>query len=394
MAYNILPSTEEEARKAVGFMNETSAKEAFRLYRHLYKKYGHIIPNPLAFDSSKKNDCKIARMIQTEFTIKDIKKELKITTLRPDFGDGTRGNRGQNNQGTLFERNMEDALNDWIENKDDLSNNKYKDFIYDLVKHYKLDKCNEIKVVSEGRQNKKRPMKLVNDHWEIGTASRTNGYDIGATVTDITLHTRCKNVKRKIYLSLKTSGTTNLSNLGLKTNVFPVDEVKAGKIEKKDGLALMDTFGLNEEYLCSTFNEFQDGNRRYHKTETPNGYNRDLIKELIKGSLGYGYHYVHLQKGTKIKHLEIDQNFLERASTPSNVKINYGGDTGGAKRVNIHMTTPVFNMVFNIRNTTDKGTTADPLRVYPDKLQTKYTMKGETVATGHQGDSTEIADDS
>ena len=31
---------------------------------------------------------------------------------------------------------------------------------------------------------------------------------------------------------------------------------------------------------------------------------------------------------------------------------------------------------------------------YPDKLQTKYTMKGETVATGHQGDSTEIADDS
>ena len=394
MAYNILPSTEEEARKAVSFMSKTSAKEALRLYKHLYKKYGHIISNPLAFDSSKKNDCKIARMIQTEFTIKDIKKQLKITTLRPDFGDGTRGNRGQNNQGTLFERNMEDALNDWIENKDDLSNNKYKDFIYDLVKHYKLDKCNEIKVVSEGRQNKKRPMKLVNDHWEIGTASRTNGYDIGATVTDITLHTRCKNVKRKIYLSLKTSGTTNLSNLGLKTNVFPVDEVKAGKIEKKDGLALMDTFGLNEEYLCSTFNEFQDGNRRYHKTETPNGYNRDLIKELIKGSLGYGYHYVHLQKGTKIKHLEIDQNFLERASTPSNVKINYGGDTGGAKRVNIHMTTPVFNMVFNIRNTTDKGSKADPDRVYPDKLQSAYRMQGETEMTKHRGDSTEKPDDS
>ena len=394
MAYNILPSTEQEARKAVSFMSETSAKEALRLYRHLYKKYGHIISNPLAFDSSKKNDCKIARMIQTEFTIKDIKKELKITTLRPDFGDGTRGNRGQNNQGTLFERNMEEALNDWIENPDDLSNNKYKDFIYDIVKHYNLEKCDEIKVVSEGRQNKKRPMKLVNDHWEIGTASRTNGYDIGATVTDVTLHTKCKNVKRKIYLSLKTSGTTNLSNLGLKTNVFPVDEVKAGKIEKKDGLALMDTFGLNEEYLCSTFNEFQDGNRRYHKTETPNGYNRDLIKELIKGSLGYGYHYVHLQKGTKIKHLEIDQNFLERASTPSNVKINYGGDTGGAKRVNIHMTTPVFNMVFNIRNTTDKGSKADPDRVYPDKLQSAYKMQGETEMTKHRGDSTEKPDDS
>ena len=394
MAYNILPSTEEEARKAVSFMSETSAKEAFRLYRHLYEKYGHIIPNPLAFDSSKKNDCKIARMIQTEFTIKDIKKELKITTLRPDFGDGTRGNRGQNNQGTLFERNMEDALNDWIENPDDLSNNKYKDFIYDIVKHYNLEKCDEIKVVSEGRQNKKRPMKLVNDHWEIGDASPTRGYNIGATVTDITLHTKCKNIKRKIYLSLKTTGTTNLSNLGLKTTVFPVDEVKAGNIEKKDGKALMKTFGLNEQFLCATFNEFQNGNRRYHQVDTNPNYNSELLTQLIKGSLGYGYHYVHLQRGTKIKHLEIDENFLRRASTPSNVKINYGGDTGGRKRVNIHMETPVFTMNFNIRNTTDKGTTADPLRVYPDKLQSGYRMAGEEVATKHQGDSSEIADDS
>ena len=394
MAYNILPSTEEEARKAVSFMSETSAKEAFRLYRHLYEKYGHIIPNPLAFDSSKKNDCKIARMIQTEFTIKDIKKELKITTLRPDFGDGTRGNRGQNNQGTLFERNMEDALNDWIENPDDLSNNKYKDFIYDIVKHYNLEKCDEIKVVSEGRQNKKRPMKLVNDHWEIGDASPTRGYNIGATVTDITLHTKCKNIKRKIYLSLKTTGTTNLSNLGLKTTVFPVDEVKAGNIEKKDGKALMKTFGLNEQFLCATFNEFQNGNRRYHQVDTNPNYNSELLTQLIKGSLGYGYHYVHLQRGTKIKHLEIDENFLRRASTPSNVKINYGGDTGGRKRVNIHMETPVFTMNFNIRNTTDKGTASDPLRVYPDKLQSGYRMAGEEVATKHQGDSSEIADDS
>ena len=394
MAYNILPSTETEARKAVRFMNKTSADEALRLWKHLNEKYGKIIPNPLAFDSTKKNDCKIARMIQTEFTIKDIKKQLKITTLRPDFGDGTRGNRGQNNQGTLFERNMEDALNDWIENPDDLSNNKYKDFIYDIVKHYNLEKCDEIKVVSEGRQNKKRPMKLVNDHWEIGDASPTRGYNIGATVTDITLHTKCKNIKRKIYLSLKTSGTTNLSNLGLKTTVFPVDEVKAGNIEKKDGKALMKTFGLNEQFLCATFNEFQNGNRRYHQTDNSPSYDRELLRELIKGSLGYGYHYVHLQRGTKIKHLEIDENFLRRASTPSNVKINYGGDTGGRKRVNIHMETPVFTMNFNIRNTTDKGTAADPLRVYPDKLQSGYRMAGEEVTTKHQGDSSEIADDS
>ena len=393
MAFDILPSTFEEAGKAVKFMNQTSAIEALSLYRYLIQHYGHVVQNPLAFDSSKKNECKIIRLLEGGFTIKQITKELSLTKLRPDFGDGSRGKKGKNNQGSLFERDMEVALNKWIDTNT-IENNKYKSFIEDIIKYYKLDKCQKIIVVPEGKSNKKRPMKLVNEHWEVGTASRNNGYDIGSTVTDITLDTECNNKKRKIYLSLKTSGTTNLSNLGLKTTVFPVDEVKAGKIEQKDGKALIETFGLNEQFLCATFNEFNNGNRRYHQVDTNPSYSRSLIKELIKGSLGYGYHYVHLQRGTKIKHLEIDENFLEKASTPKNVKISYGGDTGGKKRVNIHMETPVFNMVFNIRNTTDKGTTADPLRVYPDKLQTKYTMKGETVATGHQGDSTEIADDS
>ena len=58
------------------------------------------------------------------------------------------------------------------------------------------------------------------------------------------------------------------------------------------------------------------------------------------------------------------------------------------------MVTPVFNMVFNIRNTTDKGSKADPDRVYPDKLQSAYRMQGETEMTKHRGDSTEKPDDS
>ena len=393
MAFDILPSTEAEARKAVKFMSQTSAIEALALYRYLLQNYGDVVKNPLAFDSSKKNECKIIRLLEGGFTIKQLTKELSLTKLRPDFGDGSRGKKGKNNQGSLFERDMEVALNKWIDTNT-IENNKYKSFLEDIIKYYKLEKCQKIIVVPEGKSNKKRPMKLVSEHWEVGTASYTNGYDIGSTVTDITLDTECDNVKRKIYLSLKTSGTTNLSNLGLKTNVFPVEEVKAGKIEKKEGQALIRTFGLNEQFLCATFNEYQNGNRKYHQVDTRPVYNHQLIKELIMGSLGYGYHYVHLQRGTKIKHLEIDKNFLERASTPRDVKISYGGDTGGKKRVNIHMVTPVFNMVFNIRNTTDKGTTADPLRVYPDKLQTKYTIIGETVATGHKGDSTEIADDS
>ena len=87
-----------------------------------------------------------------------------------------------------------------------------------------------------------------------------------------------------------------------------------------------------------------------------------------------------MNKG-KIKHMEITEQFLNQAANVTNVRISYGGETGGAKRVNIHMSTPLLDMTFNIRNTSDRGTSADPDRVYPDKLQSGYKMKGESIET-------------
>ena len=166
----------------------------------------------------------------------------------------------------------------------------------------------------------------------------------------------------------------------MKKEVFPVDQVKASQITTEAGKALMKTFGLDEELFCRTFNEYQSGNRNFKVLDSSPNYNKALLKELIKGSLGYGFHYVHLNKG-KIKHMEIDEAFLNKASSASNVSISYGGETGGAKRVNINLKTPLLDMSFNIRNTSDKGSAADPDRVYPDKLQSGYKMKGESIAT-------------
>ena len=393
MAYNVIPKTFEEAGKAVKHMDTVRAAEALRLFNVLTEKYGNILPDPIAFDPGNKSVCKISRQLVGSFTIRDIKSQLKIKNLQPDFGNGSRGNRGAANQGTLFEREMENLLNDWIENPDDLKSNKYRNFIFGLVDHYGLEKCTALRVVPEGAENKKRPMKIVNGHWQIGGASPTKGYNIGATVTDVTLVTQCKGEQeRNTYLSLKTSGTTNLSNLGLKTNVFPVDQVKAGSITTEAGLALIDTFGLKQDLLCETFNAFQSGSRDFHEIDNSPSYDRNLLKELIKGSLGWGYHYVHLHGG-HIHHLEIDERFLNAASVASGVKVAYGGNTGGAKRVNINLKTPLLDMAFNIRNTSDKGSKADPDRVYPDKLQSGYKMKGESIMTKFPGDAEEDAHD-
>ncbi len=381
MAYNLIPSTFSDAGSSVKHMDNAAAAEGLRLWNYLVNTYG--MNNPLAFDPTNKKQVKIARALQTEFTKAEIRKKLKISALKVDFGDGSRGNRGSGNQGNLFEQQLEAGINDWIETSE-LANNKYRDFIYGLVKHYHLEDCIAVRVIAEGGENKKRPMQLVNGHWKIGTASLSTGYEIGSTITDLTLESKCKGKPlHKYYLSLKTSGTTTLSNLGLKTSVFPVDQVKEGKITTTDGIALMKTFGLDEANFCATFNQYQAGNKNFKVVDASPNYNKPLLQELIKGSLGYGYHYVHLNKG-KIKHMEITERFLNQAANVTNVRISYGGETGGAKRVNIHMTTPLLDMTFNIRNTSDRGTTSDPDRVYPDKLQSGYKMKGESIETVFQ----------
>ena len=379
MAYNVIPSTYEELGKAVRNLNSTSAVEATRLWTYLVESYGQVIGNPIAFDPGQRNKCKVARALSAKFTKAEIKRQLKIKDLNVDFGDGSRGNRGSGNRGKLFEFELQQGLQEWIDTNE-LSTNKYRDFIYGLVNHYNLEDCQGIGVREMGSLDQKRPMKIVNGHWEIGTASRANGYDIGATVTDLDLDLMCHGKKRTVHLSLKTSGTTTLSNLGVKKEVFPVAQIKAGKIETTAGIALMRTFGLDENNLCETFNKYQAGGRDFHIVDNAPNYDRGLLKELLKGSIGYGFHYVHLMRGT-IKHLEIDEQFLERAANVSTVQVAYGGETGGAKRVNINVTTPELDLSFNIRNTSDKGTTEDPDRVYPDKLQSAYKMKGEPIQT-------------
>ena len=249
-----------------------------------------------------------------------------------------------------------------------------------MIKHYKLEECKAVKCIAEGGENKKRPISLEGNKWRVGDASDALGYDIGATVTDLTLEVVCADNKlRKYYISCKTSGTTNLSNLGLKGSVFPVQQIKDCKIEETSGKALMETFGLDEQKLCDTFNKFDAGDRTYKESATTTG-NKAKLAQLIKGSLGYGYHYVHLDRG-KIKHFEIDQKFLNSASKASSIRIEYGGETGGAKRINMHVKTPLMDLMFNIRNTTTKGTKDDPNRVYPDKLQSAYKMTGESQYT-------------
>lgn len=372
MAYNVIPKTNTEMRKASKSLNDDAAKDAILVYSVLQQRFPEF-KDPLAIDPKVKSKVKLFRGLKGAIEIAELKKSYKIKVLDISWGDGSRGNRGASNAGGLFEKELEKSLLEWLETGE--PSGKFKDFALDLVNQYELEDCVAVEVIAEGGENKKRPMKIVNGHWHIGGASPSAGYDIGATVTDITLKTECTDgSKHTIYLSCKTSGTTTLSNLGTKTNVFPLDQIRSRNIEKESGIALLKTFGLVEDDFCSIFIEAESGKVVSGYVDTSPNYNASLLKELILGSIGYGYHYCHLTKG-HVKNFKMTKEFATRCAQVNSVTNYYGGKGGNAQRIDMVVDTPTMEFKFTIRDTSGSG------GGMPDKLQSGYKFKTESEYT-------------
>ena len=332
------------------------------------------IPDPLAFNSGTSNgkSVKIIRALKGEVDIAKLKRQCELpAAFKVDWGDGSRGNRGTKNTGNLFEGQLQQGLNDWIE-EGDYHNNPYKDFIADLIKFYDLEDCQIVRVQEEGSENKPRPMKFENGNWKIGVADASN-YNIGPIVTDLTLITKCKGKpEHPIYLSLKKGGSTTMSNLGVK-KIFPKDEIQQGRIENDLGLKVLETFGIDNARFCKVFNEALIGIVRSGGDVKNPKFNRALLQGMIRGSIGYGYHYTHKQSGNKIKNFPMTKDMCDRSTRVSSVTVHYGGKTGTGQRVDITVQTPVMELKFNIRDTSGSAVP------WPDKLQSAYKFNDEAL---------------
>ena len=396
MAWDKLPTTKAgcgRIARSCGMDNAARA-EAMTLFDVLAQKYPDE-EQPLAFsanESAGKKKCLVKRIFTSPKTKggyglseEDIKKFAGLTKLKIKMGNGSRGGRGTGNQGNKFEVVMANAINKWFEEGDDklTGQGAIRSMLRQIVlvqDDYGWFNNRKLKARVMGGIDTKRPLKLKNGTWFVGGAGGGQGYDIGEKVSDVTVE---GDRTGPVYLSLKTSGTTALVNLGIRTNYFPIADIKAGNIKKADGQKLLNTFGLDEAKFCQVFNDFEKGTP-YSNTSTPgNNFDHDMLTALIKGSLGYGFHYVHRDKG-KIWHMKMTKEFLEQSCIPnkSGITIEYGGTSGdGAKRVNIVMDTPTLHLQFNIRNTSSSGTKADLKRIYPTHLQAGYRFKGETKMT-------------
>jgi hypothetical protein len=348
MAYDFFPKNVEELRKKTNGYPAKQQGELYLLYTYLKNKYPKL-ETPINLDIQKKGKVNVSRQLQEDTTIKKIQAGANIS-LSLKFGNGSSGNRGVNNRGNLFEPEFAKALLDWWSGNK-VSDIKMLNAIEDLDKTYKLRKSKKFKVDILGGENTRRPIiyqpKIHLDN------PKGSGYDVGKSVTDITLTTD----KQSIFLSLKLGTTTTFFNVGIRT-VLPPDDIKAYNIQNPNGKKLLELFNIDEKVFCDVFNGKLS--RGYSQNVTPKP---GAMDELMKTGIGKGYHIIHKMTG-KIISKKMDDTALRKAAKVNNVTIFYGGKTGTGKRIDMEMESSTYKFKLNIRDT--QGGDGYPTRLMCD----------------------------
>ena len=385
MAYNAIPKTEAEMRKMSKHL--TASSEAIRLYSYLTNTVAPDVKDPIAMDPKIGSGLKILRQLKAYVSIEELTSGAKLSKLKlnhKSWGDGSRKGRGALNKGNKFERDLAKNIQEWVETSELPKDKKYATLIENIVKDHGLDDCKGVKVEMVGEKDTKRPLKWSSGGWKVGNAGKGN-FDIGKKVSDVTLTLDCiDGSKREVYLSAKTSGTVALSNLGTKKNVFP-ENLILGPAPENDssrfpiaGEKLLKTFGIEENAFVQIFKEARaQHNEGIAKPKVQSGkkvsnpkYDKTLLEELIKGCLGHGYHYCHLNAG-KIKDFKVTPDINKQTASVSKVEIFYGGKGGEGQRVDMVVDTGTMELKFNIRDTSGNG------QGIPDKFQAGYKFKDE-----------------
>lgn len=353
MAYNFFPDNAEDLKKGISTFPVDVQTEIVNLYGYLSSK--HNTKTPINIDKAKPRKVNVTRQIQEDTTIQAIKTQAKLSKVDIKFGNGSSGNRGVNNRGNLFEPQFAQALNDWWAGEE-IRDMAMRNAIEHLDKTYKLRKDKTFEVIQEGAENTRRPLKF-GPPIEL-TNPKGSGYNVGQSVTDLTIKTD----KQKIFLSLKLGSTVTFFNVGVRTVLTP-HEIKNKNITNRNGLAILNLFNLDHDKFCDVFNQ------EYTPTTTDpfevrmTNFNRDGLRKLLQSGVGYGYHVIHKMRGT-ILSKNMDQNAMRKAAEPQSLTIYYGGKGGRGRRVDMVVETASYTMKLNIRDT--QGSDGYPTRMMCD----------------------------
>ena len=351
-AYSFFPKSEEEISSTLADWPHESVADTIALFNYLKGKGDDT---PINIDLKKQKDVNVSRTFKAIEDISTIKQGAGLKTIRIKYGNGSKGNRGANNRGNLFETAFAKDLNAWFaEGVDAVSDKENLKAILHLDKTYNLSESKTLTVNVVGGQNTPRPLDFSGANIVVSNTKGT-GTDIGESVTDITL---TKDDGTKIYLSLKFETTTTFFNVGVRTKLTPT-EIKEGRILNADGLKLLSLFGIDNERFCTIFND-DVKTKSGRVTTRPNA---AMIKALLESGIGNGYHVIHkMRKNVFSK--KMDSAAMSAAASVGACTVFYGGKTGRGKRIDMEMESPYYSFKLNIRDT--QGTDGYPTRMMCD----------------------------
>ena len=209
-----------------------------------------------------------------------------------------------------------------------------------------------VNVEAVGGRNTPRPLAGNANKVYVGKGEE----NIGATITDITTIWRRN---EKVYLSLKHGNTLTFINAGVGKIFTPNDYQNffGGKEFKSKGYTytnvigkgIFKMFGIDPKEYARVFEGYGKGYKG-QKVDTTSDADIPMIKSMLRYAIGYGYWMVHGGVG-KVQMYEVDETYMKRAASIGNkVEVHYGGAQGKGKRVDIHMESPEYKFMWNIRN--------------------------------------------
>ena len=354
--YSFFPKTVGEIDKELKDFPAQNRADIINLFNYL-KKVDKSNATPINVDPGKQSVINVSRSFQGTVDLAKIKKDTNLQKIKIKFGNGSSGNRGSNNRGNLFEPLFANSLLDWWAGKE-VSDENVAAAVQDLNKTYSLSKSKVFKVDVVGGENTKRPLTFGKDI--VLSNPKGQGYNIGKSVTDVTLTTS----KGEIYLSLKLGNTTTFFNVGVRTILTPA-EIKKGAITNTNGLRLLSMFGIDPIKFSETFNGklkqgFVDKNARYDK---------NAISKLLQSGIGSGYHVIHKMNNGRIISKQMDDAAMKKAAkitTP--ITVYYGGKGGKGKRIDIEFESTSYRFKLNMRDT-------QGIDGYPTRLMCDFTHK-------------------
>ena len=252
--------------------------------------------------------------------------------------------------------------------------NHFEDYKDDLAKSLgltpsKFDNCIPI---LKGGQNQRRPLTKDGDKIMVGGKHST----VGESVVDVYVEDIDGN---PYYLSLKYGETVTFCNVG----VSQIFTKKSFDRYESTGDYVADTYnGVNGQELLDLFcidaNKFADVFVNYSHGTLDKGKDYiNITKDLksnkkfyhfIESVVGYGYVLVH-KIGNKIHYLDLrtEKDMRDFIGRVESAEIQYGGVSGGGKRIDIVVELTNMTIKFNIRNK-QSG-------IFPSHIMADYKIK-------------------